>query len=147
MKDNKLKGYDYSDEALLKELPDYFVTADSVHWKEHINVMAAAQQWVDSSISKTINVPTNISFEEFKDVYQYAYDQGCKSVATYRYNPETLGAILSRNEDLENTKYQFTLQDGTVVECKGIDKIEYDGEVTTAENLYNALKEKSYNKF
>ena len=95
----------------------------------------------------TINVPTNISFEEFKDVYQYAYDQGCKSVATYRYNPETLGAILSRNEDLENTKYQFTLQDGTVVECKGIDKIEYDGEVTTAENLYNALKEKSYNKF
>ena len=147
LKDYDFNGKDFTDEQLLKRLPDYFVTADSLSWKDHVNMLALLQKWTDQGCSKTVNCPTSISFEEFKDVYQYAYDQGCKSVATYRYNPETLGAILSRNEDLENTKYQFTLQDGTVVECKGIDKIEYDGEVTTAENLYNALKEKSYNKF
>ena len=110
-------------------------------------MMAAAQEFTDSSISKTVNTPTDISFEEFKDVYQYAYDQGCKSVATYRYNPETLGAILSRSEDLESSRYQFTLEDGTVIECKGSDKIQYDGETTTAENLFNSLKEKLYGRF
>jgi ribonucleoside-diphosphate reductase alpha chain len=136
-----------TDEELLSNLPDYFATADSLTWKEHIDMMAAAQEFTDSSISKTVNVPTDISFEEFKDVYQYAYDKGCKSVATYRYNPETLGAILTRSEDLESSRYQFTLEDGTVLECKGSDKIQYDGEITTAENLFNSLKEKIYGRF
>ena len=136
-----------SDEKLLTNLPEYFVTADFLHWKDHINMVAAIQPWIDSSCSKTINVPTDIPFEEFKDVYLYAYNKGCKAVSTYRYNPETLGAILSRSDDLEKSRYEFTLDDGTVVVCKGNDIITYDGETTTAENLFSALKEKTYGKF
>lgn len=136
-----------ADEDLLTKLPDYFVTADTLSWKEHIDMLAQVQYWTDQGCSKTCNVPTNIPFEEFKDLYSYAYKAGCKAVATYRYNPETLGAVLSREEDLKKTRYQFKLEDGTVIECCGNDKLEYDGEITTAENLFNALKEGTYSKF
>lgn len=136
-----------SDEELLNNLPDHFITADSISWKAHVDMLAAIQPWVDSSISKTINLPTDITFEEFKNVYNYAYSVGCKAVSTYRYNPETLGSILSRTDDLEKTRYEFTLQDGTVLVCKGSDQITYDGESTSADNLFNALKEKTYGKF
>jgi len=136
-----------SDEELLANLPSSFITADTISWKAHVDMVAAVQKWVDSSISKTINVPTDISFEDFKDIYTYAQQKGCKAISTYRYNPETLGAILSRNEDLENSKYEFTMNDGTIIVCKGSDRVEYEGEITTAENLFNALKEGTYGKF
>ena len=128
-------------------LPDYFTTADALSWKAHVEMVATVQKWTDSGVSKTINVPTDIPYEEFKQIYQYAYDKGCKSITTYRYNPETLGAILSRSEDLEKSRYEFTLADGSTVEVKGSDFVEYDGEVTTAENLFNSLKENNYGKF
>lgn len=143
----ELYGKNKTDEQLLKELPDYFVTADTISWKAHVDMVAAVQKWVDSSISKTVNVPTDIPFEEFEGIYRYAYQAGCKAVSTFRYNPETLGSILSRSEDLEKTRYEFTLADGTIIKCKGGDKIQYDGEVTTAENLFSALKENNYGKF
>jgi ribonucleoside-diphosphate reductase alpha chain len=143
----ELYGKNKTDEQLLKDLPDYFVTADTISWEAHLNMVAAVQKWVDSSISKTCNVPTEILFKEFEGVYNYAYQAGCKAVSTFRYNPETLGAILSRSEDLAKSRYEFTLADGTVIQCAGGDHIEYDGEVTTAENLFSALKENTYGKF
>lgn len=76
------------------DLPDYFVTAQDLSPMDHVRMQAAAQQFVDSSISKTINVPEDISFEEFKDVYMAAYDQGCKGCTTYRPNDVT-GSVLS----------------------------------------------------
>ena len=75
-------------------LPDYFVTALELAPAEHVRMQAAAQAHVDSSISKTINCPEDISFEAFKDVYLLAYDTGCKGCTTYRPNPVT-GAVLS----------------------------------------------------
>jgi ribonucleoside-diphosphate reductase alpha chain len=143
----ELFGQNKTDEELLKHLPDYFVTADSISWKAHVDMVAAVQKWVDSSISKTVNTPTNITLEEFKGIYDYAYKVGCKAVSTFRYNPETLGSILSRSEDLAKSKYEFKLADGTVIQCAGGDRVEYDGEVTTAENLFSALKENTYGKF
>ncbi len=143
----ELCGKGKTDEELLKDLPAYFVTADSISWEAHVKMVAVVQKWVDSSISKTINVPTDITFSEFEDIYSYAHRAGCKAVSTYRYNPETLGSILSRTDDLEKTRYEFTLQDGTVLVCKGSDQITYDGESTSADNLFNALKEKTYGKF
>ena len=75
-------------------LPDWFVDAQSLDPLDHVRMQAAAQQWVDSSISKTINCPEDISFADFQDVYLAAYDQGCKGCTTYRPNPVT-GAVLA----------------------------------------------------
>ncbi|MDE3117198.1 MAG: adenosylcobalamin-dependent ribonucleoside-diphosphate reductase, partial [Pseudomonadota bacterium] len=75
-------------------LPDYFVSAQTLSPDDHLAVQAAAQRHVDSSISKTINVPADIDFEAFKDVYLKAYDLGCKGCTTYRPNTVT-GAVLS----------------------------------------------------
>ncbi|MEJ0027927.1 MAG: adenosylcobalamin-dependent ribonucleoside-diphosphate reductase [Rhizomicrobium sp.] len=74
-------------------LPDYFVTAQTIAPEDHLAVQAAAQRHIDSSISKTINVPAAISFEAFKDVYARAYELGCKGCTTYRPNAVT-GAVL-----------------------------------------------------
>jgi len=130
-----------------EKLPDYFVTADDVTPKQHIDVQAAAQKWVDSSISKTANVPSDYRFDDFKDIYLYAYERGLKGCTTFRFNPEAFQGVLVKEKDLENTTYCFTLADGTVVEAKGNEEVEYDGEVHTAANLYDAIKEGYYGKF
>ena len=128
-------------------LPDYFIAADNVTPKQHVDIQAAAQKWVDSSISKTANVPTEYPFEEFKDIYRYAYEKGLKGCTTFRFNPEAFQGVLVKGEDLENTVYEFTLDDGSKVSLKGNEEVEYDGEMHTAANLYDALKEGYYGKF
>ncbi len=127
-------------------LPDYFITSDSVTPKQHVNIQAAAQKWVDSAISKTANVPTDFPFDEFKDIYRYAYEQGLKGCTTFRFNPEVFQGVLVKEQDLENTTYRFTLDNGEVVEAKGNDMIEYEGETHSAANLFDALKEGYYGK-
>ncbi|MBT5005254.1 MAG: adenosylcobalamin-dependent ribonucleoside-diphosphate reductase [Halieaceae bacterium] len=130
-----------------KKLPDYFIASDNVSPRQHVDVQSAAQKWVDSSISKTINVPTDCPYEDFKDTYLYAAEQGLKGCTTFRFNPEAFQGVLVKEEDLENTNYQFTLEDGSTVEFKGNEEIEYDGEMHTAANLFDALKEGYYGKF
>ena len=78
-------------------LPDHFVDAQTLAPMDHVRMQAAAQKWVDSSISKTINCPEDISFEAFRDVYMAAWDQGCKGCTTYRPNAVT-GSVLSVTE-------------------------------------------------
>ncbi len=129
------------------QLPDYFISADDITPRAHVDIQAAAQIWIDSSISKTANVPTDYPFEDFKDIYQYAYEQGLKGCTTFRFNPEAFQGVLVKEQDLENTTYRFTLENGEVVEVKGNEEIEYDGEVHTAANLFDALKEGYYGKF
>ncbi|RLQ23299.1 adenosylcobalamin-dependent ribonucleoside-diphosphate reductase [Seongchinamella sediminis] len=130
-----------------RKLPDYFIAADNVTPKQHVDVQAAAQKWVDSSISKTINVPTDFDYRDFKDTYLYAAGQGLKGCTTFRFNPEAFQGVLVKEQDLENTSYRFTLEDGSTVEFKGNEEIEYDGETHTAANLFDALKEGYYGKF
>lgn len=84
------------------ELPNYFVNAQTLAPLEHVRMQAAAQKWIDSSISKTINCPEDISFEAFKDVYMAAWDQGCKGCTTYRPNAVT-GSVLSVSSESEKT--------------------------------------------
>lgn len=74
-------------------LPDYFVTAQSLTPADHIRMQAALQQHIDSSISKTVNCPADISFEDFKNIHLDAYRSGCKGCTTYRPNDIT-GSIL-----------------------------------------------------
>ena len=75
-------------------LPEYFVNAQTLPPLDHVRMQAAAQRWVDSSISKTINCPEEISFDDFQQVYMAAWDQGCKGCTTYRPNAVT-GSVLS----------------------------------------------------
>ncbi|MBL0545124.1 adenosylcobalamin-dependent ribonucleoside-diphosphate reductase [Aeromonas jandaei] len=136
----------YADDEASR-LPDYFITADDITPAQHVDIQAAAQRWIDSSISKTANVPTDFPFEQFKDIYMYASDSGLKGCTTFRFNPEAFQGVLVKEKDLENTLYDFTLEDGSVISVKGNEEIEYDGELHTAANLYDALKEGYYGKF
>ena len=86
------------------ELPDYFVNAQTLAPLDHVKMQAAAQKWVDSSISKTINCPEDISFDAFKDVYMSAYETGCKGCTTYRPNDVT-GSVLSVSEETKSRKF------------------------------------------
>jgi len=129
-----------------EQLPDYFVSSDDILPKQHVDIQAAAQRWIDSSISKTANVPTDYPYDDFKEIYSYAYEQGLKGCTTFRFNPEAFQGVLVKEEDLEKTMYQFTLEDGEVIEVKGNEEIEYDGELHTAANLFDALKEGYYGK-
>jgi len=130
-----------------KKLPEYFSTADDVTPTQHVDIQAAAQIWVDSSISKTANVPTDYKYEDFKHIYLYAHEKGLKGCTTFRFNPEAFQGVLVKEEDLKNTKYVFTLEDGSEVEVAGDEEIEYDGEKHSAANLFDALKEGYYGKF
>ena len=130
-----------------EELPEYFVTADDISPRQHVDIQAAAQMWVDSSISKTANVPTDYPYEDFKDIYTYAYEQGLKGCTTFRFNPAAFQGVLVKEQDLKNTTYVFELEDGNTVELKGDEEVEYDGEMHTAANLFDALKEGYYGKF
>jgi ribonucleoside-diphosphate reductase alpha chain len=129
------------------KLPDYFLTAEDITPSQHVDIQAAAQKWIDSSISKTANVPTDFPYEKFKDIYLYAHRSGLKGCTTFRFNPEAFQGVLVQERDLENTTYRFVLDDGQVVELKGNEEIEYDGEMHTAANLFDALKEGYYGKF
>ncbi len=83
-----------------KDLPEFFVNAQTLSPSDHVKMQAAAQKWIDSSISKTINCPEDISFDAFKDVYMQAWDQGCKGCTTYRPNDVT-GSVLTVSESAD----------------------------------------------
>ena len=139
-----------SEEAYLwKELhgeapyPDWFVTAQDITPEEHVAMQAVAQKWIDSSISKTVHIPTETSFEDFKGVYDLAYISGLKGCTTYR--PQAgFTAVLQTKESLQNTFYKFTLEAGNEVELCAFDTIWYDGEAHEVENLYCALNQGYY---
>src|SRR5260221_4477443 len=135
-----LPGSTNSSEAL----PDYFTTTDDVTPHMHVDIQAASQKWIDSSISKTANVPTDFPYEQFKNIYRYAHEQGLKGCTTFRFNPEAFQGVLVKEQDLKNTTYVFTLEDGTELEVRGDEQVEYDGEQHSAANLFDALKEGYY---
>ena len=133
-------------DAMPEDLPAYFSTSEVDPFR-HLAMQAAAQRWVDSSISKTINVPTDYPFEKFKDLYLAAAELGLKGCTTFRFNPEAFQGVLVKEEDLKSTSYRFTLEDGSVVEARGDEEVWYDGEVHTAANLFDALKEGYYGRY
>ncbi len=130
-----------------RALPGYFVTADDVSPSEHVAIQGAAQKWVDSSISKTANVPSDYPYERFKDIYIEAWKSGLKGCTTFRFNPTAFQGVLVKEKDLKSTFYVFELEDGSEVRFAGDEEVEYDGQVHTAANLFDALKEGYYGKF
>jgi ribonucleoside-diphosphate reductase alpha chain len=130
-----------------EKLPEYFIASDDISPTEHVDVQAASQKWVDSSISKTANVPTDFPYEKFKHIYLYAHERGLKGCTTFRFNPEAFQGVLVKEQDLKNTIYKFTLEDGKVVEVRGDEEVEYDGEMHTAANLFDALRDGYYGRY
>lgn len=123
-------------------VPSHFQCVKDVSIQAHIRTLAAAQKWVDSAISKTINVPTETSYADFKGIYTKAWESGCKGCTTYRPNPEGIGEILVDPSELAKQRYQFTLETGEVVDVRGDEIVDYHGSKVTGANLYHALKEK-----
>ncbi len=130
-----------------KDLPAYFATADTITPEQHVKVQAAAQKWIDSSISKTVNVPTDFAFDRFQNLYMDAYEQGLKGCTTFRFNPEAFQGVLVRKEDLANTIYVFELENGQTLELPGNETVIYEGESHNVANLYDALKERTFGKY
>ncbi len=95
-------------------LPDHFVNAQTLPPLDHVRMQAAAQKWVDSSISKTINCPEDISFDDFAQVYMAAWDQGCKGCTTYRPNAVT-GSVLTNSEKADKPAQAAPPTGGEVV--------------------------------
>lgn len=127
-------------------LPATFITTDDLVPSQHIDIQAAAQKWIDSSISKTINVPSNTKLSDFQDIYLYAHKKGLKGCTTFRFNPEAFQGVLVKDEDLKNTNYVFHLDDGTTTTLSGDTEVEYLGQTQTAANLFDAIKENYFGK-
>ena len=134
----------FVDPNALDELPDFFISADSIAPESHVEMQACVQKWVDSSISKTVNVAHDFPYQRFKSLYLKAADAGLKGCTTFRFNPQAFQGVLVKESDLAKTTYRFELEDGSVVEVKGNEEVEYEGAVHTAANLFDALKEGTY---
>ena len=132
--------------ATVEELPDYFVGADQIAPEDHLKVQAKAQYWIDSAISKTINVASDYPYEDFKRLYWLAYHLGLKGCATYRYNPEVSQGVLLKTGQQAELQLTFDLANGESVTVAGDQKVFYDGEEHIAANLYEALKNDQYGK-
>lgn len=128
-----------------KPLPSTYREVKDLSVDDHINMQAVIQKWIDAACSKTINVPSDMKYEDFKDVYMKAWKAGLKGVTTYRPDPKNAAVLVTR-EDLANSKYVFTLEDGTSVEVTGLDKVEYDGEIHDGSNLYQSFNENLFGK-
>jgi ribonucleoside-diphosphate reductase alpha chain len=103
--------------TLPENAPDYFITTADLTVKDHLAIQACAQKYVDSAISKTVNIPTDYPFEEFKEVYQKAWESGCKGIATYRENPLRPGILMTK--PVEEPKPQSIEVDPVEIEMKG----------------------------
>lgn len=134
-------------DATPEDLPANCVVTDSIKPEDHVGVQARAQYWIDSSISKTVNVPTDFPYDQFQDLYLDAYKRQLKGCTTFRFNPEAFQGVLVKEDDLNSTVYEFVTDDGQVISCKGNDRILYDGEEHVAANLYDSIKEGLYGRF
>ena len=128
-------------------LPEGFVTSEGVAPAGHVAMQAVAQHWTDSAVSKTVNVPADMPFEEFESVYRQAEKAGLKGCATFRPNPQHQLGVLVTGEDLARTRYVLEMEDGSEVVCRGDELVEYEGETHVAANLAEALKEGLYGRF
>lgn len=124
--------------------PSVWVTSDDLDVDDHLAMQAAIQKWCDSSISKTINIPTDYPIEKFKGVYEKAWKLGLKGLTTFRFNPEVFTGVLVKEEDLKNNQYVFVLENGEEVVARGDEKVFYDGEGHVASNLFDAIKDGNY---
>lgn len=129
------------------KIPAYLKTKNDLDINDHLNVVNVVQKWIDSSISKTINVESNISFDDFKDVYFRGHSLNLKGITTYRYNPDNTSGVLVEQQHLKKTRYKIILENNEELIFSGDQKINYDNEITTVNNLYDAFKHQTYGTY
>ena len=139
--------------------PDLFVSAQTLKPADHLTMQAAAQALVDSSISKTVNCPEDISFDDFADIYIEGYHLGCKGLTTYRPNAVT-GSVLSvgaaqpkpksdeplppRSESLHGTTYKLKWPESAHAVYVTINDVEQDGVTRPFEMFINSKNMEHY---
>ena len=127
LKDTLITSYEYrrykQDFGQDAPLPESFKESHEIAPEHHIRMQSLFQHYMDSSISKTINVPYDISYDNFKAIYQSAFALGCKGCTTFRFNPEIFHGVLISPKDLERMTYAITLKDGTQHFLKGNDRV------------------------
>ncbi|WP_339300543.1 adenosylcobalamin-dependent ribonucleoside-diphosphate reductase [Paenibacillus sp. FSL R5-0623] len=101
---------DWLDEHPGEALPDYYVTAMDLSAENHIRVQAAIQQWVDSSISKTANCPADFTVEDTAELYELAFDLGCKGVTIYRDGSRDVQVLSTSKKEATQAKDQNTAE-------------------------------------
>jgi ribonucleoside-diphosphate reductase alpha chain len=116
-------------------LPDYFVNAQTLAPGDHVVMQAAVQKYIDSSISKTINVPAELDFESFKDIYQQAYDLGCKGCTTYRPNDVTGSVLTIKSETAGQRELPLDTPKTTHITAKPADALDAGGVVYMTQPL------------
>jgi len=142
----------FSKEALMwneinknSDYPDYFLTAKDLTPEQHIAVQSKAQKWIDTSISKTINVPYDTDYSVFDGLYSKAYDSGLKGCTTFRPDSNRMGVLLTK-EILDSRTYELKF-DGKTQILKGSQKIIFNGEETVVANLAEAINSGKYGKY
>ena len=121
-------------------IPDYWRTVNDLKIIDHLKMVSIVQNWCDSSISKTINIPADYSFNDFKNVYLDGWKFGLKGITTYRPNNKNSSGILVQKDNLKNTIYNFILENGSEISLNGSSYVEYEGETHNVANLFDALK-------
>lgn len=119
----KRNGYDDSDASNLIYLPKHMNVCADVRIHEHVRIQEVCQKWVDASISKTINVPEDIDYEDFKDVYRLAFDSGLKGCTTYRPS-EVRGSILSTGTEKSNPTQEEVVAEAALGASYAVVRIE-----------------------
>ena len=142
----------FSKEALMwkkingdNEYPDYFVTAKDLTPEQHIAIQAKAQEFIDTSVSKTINVPYDTEYHVFDGLYSKAYESGLKGCTTFRPDSNRMGVLLTK-EILDSRTYELTIN-GKKQALKGSQKIIFNGEETVVANLAEAINSGRYGKY
>ena len=145
---SKLQQDVYSAEYIINgtsnPIPENWSTIDNITVDDHLLMQATAQKWVDSGISKTVNVPVNYAFDDFKKVHMRAWELGLKGCATYRPNPNQYNGVLVKEEDLKRINYEVILENGEKMILNGNDKVMYDGESHVMANLADSINNGYY---
>jgi len=127
-----------------ERLLNAFVVTNDLNVEDHLNIMGAVAPFMDQAISKTINLPAETTYEEYKGVWFKAWEMGIKGVTIYRPDPSMIAQVLVDQEVMAKTVYEFTLEDGSIVPLKGNQNVQYKGEIHNVANLADAIQQGKY---
>jgi ribonucleoside-diphosphate reductase alpha chain len=125
----------------IESLPDFFVSTKDLNVDDHLNILGAISKFIDQGISKTVVLPEDYSFEDYKDLWKKAYDLKIKGITVYRPNPEKITAVLVDKTAQEKIIYEVVGKNGEKITLVGTSNVVFKGEEYSALNLFDAFKD------